>query len=316
VFSLADEPNSPERRRRLPPLAALKAFEAAARHQSFRRAADELCLTPSAVSHQVRALEAYLDTKLFERRGNAMVLTLTGEGYAERLGHLLDGLSDTSEAIRRPAEEPVLRVQSTPGFAARWMVPRLGSFAHADRVRLRVSVGAPSTDFATNEADVVIQWADAPAPGLSVEPIMESARYPVISPALRDSLGIETPADLARATRMQDETLDMWGEWFAVAGVDPPPAPNGPVFPNCELATSAAEQGMGAALAYDLMVRDTLASGRLVRLFDTVTMPVVIYSVTCEAARRREPLIAAFHDWLYSELPADGLPKMRLVKTG
>lgn len=313
---MADEANSSERRRRLPPLAALKAFEAAARHQSFTRAADELCLTPSAVSHQVRALEAYLDTKLFERRGNAMVLTLTGEGYADRLSELLDGLSDTTEAIRSPREMPVLRVLSTPGFAARWMVPRLGRFAYADRVRLRISVGAPSTDFASNDADVVIQWADAPGPGLSVEPIMSSARYPVISPALRDKLGIERPEDLARATRMQDETLDMWAEWFAAAGVAPPPTPNGPVFPNCELATTAAEQGMGAALAYDLMVRDTLASGRLVRLFDAVTLPVVIYSITCPAARRRETLISAFHDWIWSELPADGLPKMRLVETG
>ncbi len=313
---MADEENSQDRRRRLPPLAALRAFEASARHQSYTRAADELCLTPSAVSHQVRALEAYLDTKLFERRGNAMVLTLTGEGYAARLTDLLDGLSDTTEALRRPPERPVLRVLSTPGFAARWMVPRLERFAHADRVRLRISVGAPSTDFATNDADVVIQWADEPAAGLSVEPFMMSARYPVISPALKDRLGIERPEDLARATRMQDETLDMWADWFAAAGVEPPPPPNGPIFPNCELATTAAEQGIGAALAYDMMVRDTLASGRLVRLFEAVTLPVVIYSITCEASRRHDPLIAAFHKWLWSELPADGLPKVRLVDTG
>ncbi|MAM61146.1 LysR substrate-binding domain-containing protein [Maritimibacter sp. UBA3975] len=295
--------------RKLPPFAAVRAFEAAARLMSFKDAADELCLSPSAVSHQVRALEEFLDTRLFERRGNAMHLTFTGETYAGRLAGLLDGIDGATREARAGAQPEVLRVLCTPGFAARWMVPRMGGFAHADRLRLRVSVGAPSTDFATNDADVVIHWADAPVPGVMVEPLMSSARYPVVRPDIKARLGIETPADLCRATLMHDETMDMWAEWFELAGHLPPQMPAGPEFPNCELATTAAEQGGGVALAYDMMVRDTVASGRLLRLFDTVTMPFVIYSFACDEARAEEPLIAAFRTWLHAEVAEDARPR-------
>lgn len=302
--------------RQLPPFAAVRAFEAAARLMSFKDAADELCLSPSAVSHQVRALEAYLDTKLFERRGNMMHLTLTGQGYADRLSGLLDGIDGATRGARAGAQDVVLRVLCTPGFAARWMVPRMGRFDHADRLRLRVSVGAPSTDFATNDADVVIHWADAPVDGVLVEPLMSSARYPVIRPDLKARLGIDTPGDLARATLMHDETMDMWAEWFELAGHRPPQMPAGPEFPNCELATTAAEQGAGVALAYDMMVRGTVASGRLVRLFDTVTMPFVIYSVACAEERADEPLIAAFRAWAHAEVARDegAVPAIRVAE--
>ncbi len=159
-------------KRRLPPFAAVRAFEAAARHKSFKRAADELCLSPSAVSHQVRALEDYLDTALFERDGNRVELTLTGRNYAGKLTGLLNSLEDTTRVARGSGSKP-FRVLCTPGFAARWLVPRLDRLSFGDQVRLRVSSGAPSTDFANNESDLVIQWADAPTPGVHTEPLMK-----------------------------------------------------------------------------------------------------------------------------------------------
>lgn len=280
---------------------------------SFKEAAEELCLSPSAISHQIRSLEDYLDTKLFERQGNTLSLTLTGTGYAGKLTGLLDGIEASSNAARTMSELPVLRVLCTPGFAARWMVPRMARFAHADALRLRVSVGAPSTDFATNDADVIIHWADSPVPGLVVDPLMQSGRYPVVSPFLKQRLGLNRPEDLARATLMHDETMDMWAEWFSIAGVQPPNFPMGPEFPNCELATTAAEQGGGVALAYDMMVRDTLASGRLVRLFDHVTMPIVVYSFACPEARVDEPMIRAFRDWLHDEMAMESRTRPQLV---
>ncbi len=290
--------------RKLPPFAAVRAFEAAARHLSFKKAADELCLSPSAVSHQVRALEGFLDTQLFERDGNLVRLTLTGEAYAGKLTHLLDAFDESTQEAKGIQKSETLRVLSTPGFAARWLVPRLGRFEHGEKVRLRVSVGAPSTDFATNDADVVIQWADGPVDGALVEPLMESGRYPVISPALRAAKGVERPEDLRALTLMHDETMDMWADWFRAAGVEPPVFPRGPQFPNCELATTAAEQGLGVALAYDLVVRDTIASGRLERLFDTVTIPFVIYSFVCLNDRLDEPLVRAFRKWVFTEMDA------------
>lgn len=290
--------------RRLPPFAAVRAFEAAARHKSFKHAAEELCLSPSAISHQIRALEEYLDTALFERQGNRLELTLTGRGYAGKLTGLLDAFDDTTRAVQEAGSRP-FRVLCTPGFAARWLVPRLDRLSFGDRVRLRVSVGAPSTDFTTNDSDLVIQWAEDRRAGVITEPLMESLRYPVISPALKAREDVRRPEDLLRLRLMHDETADAWEEWFTAAGVTPPKMPRGPVFPNCELATTAAEQGQGVSLAYDAMIRDTLASGRLVRLFDSVTIPFVIYSVAYPAARAEDPMICEFRDWVQAEMAAD-----------
>ena len=167
-------------KRQLPPFAAVRAFEAAARHGSFKKAADELCLSPSAVSHQIRVLESYLDTMLFERMGNEMRLTLTGQAYAGRLTGLLDRFDYTTRIAKEGMQRP-FRILCTPGFAARWLVPRLGSLSFGSRIKLQVSVGAPSTDFAINDSDVVIQWSDSPTSGVVVEPFMRTNRYPIIS---------------------------------------------------------------------------------------------------------------------------------------
>ncbi len=291
--------------RKLPPFAAVRAFEATARHMSVKAAADELCLTASAVSHQIKALEGFLDTQLFERSGNRLTLTLTGQGYAGKLTQLLDSFQDETQAARGGAR--TLRVLSTPGFAARWLVPRLPRLDFARDIRLRVSNGAPSLDFATNEADVVIQWADRPTPGLSVTPLMASVRYPVISPALKAREGVSRPEDLLRQTLFYDETDDAWPEWFAAVGLPGAKLPDGPTYPNCELSTTMVEQGQGVSLAYDAVVRGTLASGRLERLFDIVTPPMAIYSVACQEARADEPRITAFREWLRAEAEAEGV---------
>ena len=132
--------------RRLPPFSAVRAFEAAARRLSVKQAADELCLTPSAVSHQIRALEGYLDTRLFERSGNRLALTLTGKAYAGKLTYLLDSFLVETEAIR--GEPRILRVLSTPSFAARWLAPRLSrlEFARDIRPKLRQALGMRLVD--------------------------------------------------------------------------------------------------------------------------------------------------------------------------
>ena len=183
--------------RRLPPFAAVRAFEAVARSLNVKAAAEELGLSASAVSHQIRALEEYFDTALFERRGNRLTLTMTGRTYSGRMTTLLDAFDESTRSIREAGHRP-FRVLCTPGFAARWLVPRLDRLSFGDRVRLRVSDGAPSLDFAANEADLVIQWADAPVAGVVTEPLMKSGRYPVAarSPHLRKAIAF------ARMTRL------------------------------------------------------------------------------------------------------------------
>lgn len=298
--------------RKLPPFAAVRAFEAAARHLTYAEAAQELCLSPSAVSHQIRALEQFLGTKLFIRHDNKMQLTLTGKAYSGKMTTLLDAFeADTLDIAG--ADKRTLRVLCTPGFAARWLVPRLDHFSEPAAVRLRLSVGAPSTDFQTNDADVVIGWADDPVAGAEVIPLLRSSRYPVAAPNFIRDRSIETPEDLRRVPLMHDETMDQWAEWFAAAGVEPPDFPSGPEFPNCELATIGAEQGLGVSLAYDLMVRDTVASGRLVGLFDTVTVPIIVYSFVCQRLRASEPLIAAFREFLFVEAEPRGRSNFAIV---
>ncbi|MFX0547449.1 LysR substrate-binding domain-containing protein [Roseovarius sp. S1116L3] len=292
--------------RKLPPFAAVRAFEAVARHLNVGAAAEELCLSPSAVSHQLRALEDYLDTALFERRRNRLSLTLTGRAYAGKMTTLLDAFDESTRSIREAGHRP-FRVLCTPGFAARWLVPRLNRLSFGDRVRLRVSDGAPSLDFASNDADLVIQWANAPEKGVVTEPLMQSARFPVISPKLKVEEAVRSPDDLCRMTLMHDETMDGWETWFQSAGIAPPVFPRGPTFPNCELATTAAERSQGVSLAYDAIVRSTLAEGRLVRLFDTVIMPFVIYSVAYPEARAKDPMIREFSDWIHDEVAQDGV---------
>lgn len=263
-----------------------------------------MCLTPSAVSHQIKSLEDFLATGLFNRDGNRLSLTVTGRNYHGKLTGLLDTLDETTREAGNQSGE--LRVLCTPGFAARWLVPRLDQLDFGNEIRLCVSEGAPDTNFDRNDADVAIQWGESPVPGVVTEPLMSSARYPVISPELKQREGIHCPADLLRVTLLHDEVMDAWSEWFQAAGVDPPDLPRGPRFPNCEIATTAAERGQGVALAYDAMVRSTVESGSLVRLFKAVTLPVVIYSVACPETHRDHDRIQEFRDWLFAQVAADG----------
>ncbi|RFP89825.1 LysR family transcriptional regulator [Rhodobacteraceae bacterium 63075] len=290
------------KKRRLPPFSAVKAFEAAARHLSFKAAADELCLSPSAISHQIRALEEYLATALFRREGNRISLTGTGRDYAGRLSQLLDHLDDSTRKAQARARGQTLRVLSTPGFAARWLLPRMARFEHAHAIRLDVAEGAPSTDFTTNKADVVIKWRDDPEEGVDVVPLLHSARYPVASPALLEREGIFHPRDLLRQTLFRDEVDDQWQAWFRAAGVVTDLADGDPIYPNCEYASTAAEAGLGVALAYDVVINPSVEEGRLVRLFETTTIPFTIYAIATDAARRDDELVGAFRDWLLAEV--------------
>jgi len=293
-------------KRRIPPLPAIRAFEAAARHLSFRQAGDELCVTPSAISHQVKALEEALGTPLFARAPTSLELTPAGADYLAELTPLLDGLDiATRRASAMPAPEG-LRIHSTPGFAARWLVPRLDRCPIEGGISVSVSQGAPSTDFARNEADVVIHWRDAPVPGVVVEPLMSSVQYPVATPALVAREGISAPEDLLRLPLIRAEVDDAWEDWLARAGLGEGPRRWGPSLAHCELSLTAAERCQGVAMAYDAMARATIREGRLVRLFEAEVPAVTIYSVAYPVSRRRCPAIRAFRDWLFEEVRAEG----------
>lgn len=292
--------------RKFPPFAAIRAFEAAARHLSFKEAAAEIHVTPSAISHQIRTLEKFLGAALFLREANHTELTSTGRKYLGELTGLLDQLDASTRAVTRANPDEPLTVLCTPGFAARWLAPRLAGCPGNDRIEILVSTGAPSTDFARNSAEVVIAWCAARVPGVIVEPLMESVRYPVCSPKLRARAGLSRPTDLLGVPLLHDEVLDAWDKWFQLAGVPIPELPRGPRLPHCELTLSAAEQGQGVALAYDAMARGALRDGRLVRLFDIATPPTTIYSVAYPETRARCPRIRVFRNWIFDEVIAEG----------
>ena len=153
------------RMRKLPPFAAVRAFEAAARHLSFKEAAAEIHVTPSAISHQVKTLEEYLGTALFLREGSHIALTRAGREYVEELTGILDQLETSTRHAARTALDDPLTVLCTPGFAARWLAPRLSRCPGHEAIEIEVSAGAPSTDFARNGADMVIAWGGRPTPG-------------------------------------------------------------------------------------------------------------------------------------------------------
>lgn len=295
------------KKRDLPSFAGLRAFDAAARYLSFREAAEELCVTQSAISHQIRGLERFLGCKLFLRGHNRIDLSPSGETYLKEVSILLDGLEAASRRAVETEEAVRLAVRATPAFAARWLLPRLDRFTElCPQAALSISTGLPPTDFSRGDFDVVIHWGANPVEGVRVDPFFASPRFPVASPQLIERLGHPSnPSALRGFPLLRDEVQDGWSGWFYNAGILPREQPNAPSFAHCELVLNAAESGLGVALAYGRLVSRELAEGRLVRISDIVSGPFLIYSVACPQHRSQEPLIAAFRDWIIAEGRAD-----------
>ncbi len=297
-------------RRRLPHLSAIQGFEAAARHSSFKRAADELNLTQSAVSHQVKALEDFLGVALFERTGNRLQLTQEGRDYFAEVGAGLGRLEAATHRLAGDGSTEMLGVRGTPAFMARWLTPRLDGFRRcAPGIELRLTTGLPPTDFSGRDVDVIVHWGGAPVPGVRIDPFLSSSRFPVASPDLLRRAGpFRRPIDLARVTLLHDMVGDAWQAWLERQGAAGFPHEKGPRFEHCELTLGAAERGQGVALAYGALIERELTTGTLVRLFDAATEQALIYSLACLEGRAEVPKIAAFRAWILAEVAPTTLP--------
>jgi LysR family glycine cleavage system transcriptional activator len=281
----------------------VRAFEAASRHRSFKQAADELHVTQSAISHQVKRLEAWLGVALFRRHAHGVELTQTGVEYFRDLGAVLDELdASTGRAMVADADDE-LRVRATPAFLSRWLLPRLDRFTRAyPGIHLDLSLTDQPMRFPKEGVDILIQYGEEPAPGLRVDPFLASTRFPVCSPTwLARGAIIRRPEDLFRTVLLRDRVGDGWADWFECAGKSLPPTIKGPCFAHCELSLQAAERGQGVALAYGELVADEIAAGKLVKLFDLETPPKVIYSLTCPERWTNRPPVAAFRNWVLQE---------------
>jgi len=307
---------------RLPPLPALRAFEAAARHLSFKKAAEELHVTPAAISQQIKALESYLGVSLFRRLTRALEVTPSGLAMLPKIRESFECLAAAVETTRRSGDGP-LTVTAPPSFASRWLVPRLPRFAAAHpEFELRLSSSADTVDrrgetvvFEAGEVDlrdaaseVAIRYGTGNYPGFRVEKIFAPDCVPVCSPRLPSvDRPLATPADLCRHALIHDETIDEetqqanWSVWLNAAGVGDIDAGRGPRFSNAVLAVEAALDGQGVALALRPLVEADIAAGRLIAPFAiTVPSPYAYFLVMPEAVAHRLS-VAAFRAWLLAE---------------
>jgi LysR family glycine cleavage system transcriptional activator len=292
---------------RLPPTAALRAFESAARHLSYTRAAEELSITQSAVSHQIRHIEQLWELKLFLRRGRSLRLTEAGHVLAPIVRDFIKRLSAKLAELRPGDDRSVsLRVSLVQSFAFKWLVPRLGQFSQQHpSINVWISTTDELIDFSMHEVDVGIRLGHGGWSGLSEELILREYVFPVCSPRfLSRIMPPETPEDLLRYPLIYRHSQDIcprWRDWFRDAGVEIKSLPKGSKFPDTSMAVQAAIDDFGVALARSAHVQDDLATGRLVKLFDVSSPSNVAYYFVCPKGRESEPNIRAFHDWVVEE---------------
>ncbi|MCP5151952.1 MAG: transcriptional regulator GcvA [Ectothiorhodospiraceae bacterium] len=309
--------------RRLPPLTALRAFEAAARHLSFTRAAAELHVTQAAVSHQVRGLEEQLGVKLFRRTSRHLLLTDAGQACLPKLSAGFDLIEAAMREVHRSSGVGAVTVSVLPSFAASWLVPRIGRFRQAwPDIDLRIDASEGLADFRRGDVDVAIRYGRGSYPGLRADRLMAEDVYPVCSPRLRTGpRPLRTPADLAHHTLLHGDGPIDWRTWLRAAGVHGIDTDRGLTYVNSAMLIQAAVAGQGVALARSVLAADGLASGQLVRPFALRLPSDYAYYFVCPLDTAELPRIAALREWLLAEARgteawrADGEP-VAPVSTG
>lgn len=289
--------------RNLPPLNALKAFEAAARHESFTAAAGELNVTHAAISRHIRELESWLGNKLFVRTGRGVELTEKGKSYIIDVTRGFDLLASATDGVsgRRRRRRQRLTMTVEPSFAALWLVPRLGRFTSANPdIELTLDSTNRLVDFARGEADVGVRYGRGSWTGVVSTQLARSSITPMCSPALLRQTGRATHADLHPTLLLQDESRRFWNEWLAVAGLVGRITPEGPTL-GLHLTVPAAEAGQGFTLADEIIAGDALVGGRLVRPFD-ISVDDYGYFFVRGAERKETRAMSALRTWLADEI--------------
>jgi LysR family glycine cleavage system transcriptional activator len=293
--------------RQLPSFPSLRAFEAAARHLSFKAAAEELCVTQSAISHQVKFLEEFLGAPLFIRHPQSVELTLRGSEYLEMVSYLLDGLETATQKIRSDVINEPLYLQASPAFASYWLLPRILRFnrIHPD-IEINLSTIATTEAPATHPFDVRVNCSWEVPPEAGGEPLMSSPHVPVCSPELlQTGPAITRVEDLLQYPILQEEgSWDAWDRWFNHLGYEEAPKLTGPRLENTYLSLKAAEEGLGIALGPLALIAEKVALGRLVVLLDLEGATALYFTLSCAKDWKRQPKILAFREWLHTELGA------------
>ncbi len=293
---------------RLPPLATLRIFEAAARLKSFKLAAAELGLTPSAVSHGMDTLEKWLETRLFERSGRAIALTPVGRQY---LPYVAEGLSMIGVGTERVTSGPDRRrvaVSVAPTFAAEWLVPRLGRFtARYPEISISIDTSHRQALFPLDGVDLAIRMGKGPWPGTSSHLLLREALYPVgttdyLAGLRQPAGGPESGLDWSRATLLHVSSVEHdWPTWFTGASMEMPQARGHLYFDTVHLAVSAAMQGLGLAIGRDPLVTSSMSCGRLIKAMPHAVEIETGYWLTSPAGEETRREIRAFQRWVLAE---------------
>lgn len=291
---------------RLPPLTALRAFEAAARHMSFAQAAAELHVTPAALSYQIKSLEEHLGAPLFIRLNRAVELTEAGRALAPGTSEAFQTLSNAWRSTKRLQDNTTLNVTAGPAFTAKWMAPRLYEFARAHPdIDLRFSAALRIMDFDRDEVDVAIRFGYGPDHGLWSEPLSSEWFTPVMTPELAEQF--PTPESLIDAPLIFDESTSFlrpqcdWQTWFRAVGVDHNPS-HGLHFSGADHAVDAALAGVGVVLGRRAMVIKDIFDGRLVAPYGVALGTKAHFRFICRLGTEQRPQIVAFRDWMLAEI--------------
>jgi len=313
--------------RPLPPLNALRAFDAAARHLSLTRAAEELRVTPGALSHQIRGLEDMLGVALFHRQPRAITLTEAGRRLHPGLQAGFDQIRQAVAELQPRTDDRILVVSTAPGFTAKWLVPRLYRFVQAHpEIDARVSSGLAHANFHADGVDVAIRnqlIGVESDPDLLVEWLIDLTVLPVCSPRLLEKVGeIRTPADMAHVPLIHDDMLagvpgvPTWPDWLTTHGMTPGTSgvdvSRGLRLNSADHALEAAVEGAGITLSYTILAHDDLRSGRLVAPFGDDVLPTRrAFHFVCPRSYERRAHVRAFRDWIKEELAQMQLPSPR-----
>ena len=294
---------------RLPPLNALRAFEASARHRSFSRAAEELNVTPAAISHQIKAMEEYLSAKLFTRANRTLMLTQAGQSLLPGIHKGFTAFNEAMEAFGLYDQTGMLTVAVTPSFAAKWLVHRIEHFNRAyPDVDIRMTTSMNLSDYARDGIEIGVRYGKGDYGGLLSEHLLSTEIIPVCSPRLlTGSRRLESPADLASVTLLHDdshrheEMYPDWAMWLRAAGAPEVDPTHGLRFDTAGETQNAAVEGVGVALGRTTLVSDDVEAGRLVRLFDLVLPSDFAYWIVYTETSIKRPKVKAFRDWLKAE---------------
>jgi LysR family glycine cleavage system transcriptional activator len=296
----------------LPPLKTLRAFEAAGRHLSFTRAAKELHVTQAAVSHQIKALETWLDVPLFKRLNRSLLLTEPGQHYLLSVRKALELLAEATQQIVTTGGNDPLTISVMPSFGAKWLVSRLVRFGRQHpEIDLRFSAEDKLTDFTREDVDIAIRFGRGVWPGLDAALLMRQDVFPVCSPSLLEDgpHPLRTPDDLRHHVLLHERPASYdWRTWLLAAGIDDVDPIRGPSFSHAHMLLQATIDGQGVALGATPLVDDDLAEGRLVKPFDLTLPGEWAYYVVCPEARAEEQNIKFFREWILGEAKREPSP--------